>query len=51
MALLDITRLEVDKDHYVAKASIVRASALLRVEIDRKTPNGNLGTGAKATQD
>ncbi len=46
MALLDIARLEGDKDHYVAKASIVRASALLRVEIDRQTPNGNLGTRA-----
>jgi hypothetical protein len=29
MALLDIARLEIDKDPYVAKASIVRASALL----------------------
>jgi AraC-like DNA-binding protein len=46
MALLDIARLEVDEDHHVAKASIVRASALLRVEIDRETPNDNLGTRA-----
>ena len=29
MALLDIARLEIDKDPYVAKASIVRATALL----------------------
>jgi len=34
MALLDIARLEVDQDHAIAKASIVRASALLRVAID-----------------
>jgi len=46
MALLDIAKLEVDKDHYVAKASIVRASALLRVEADRQRPNGDLGTRA-----
>jgi hypothetical protein len=30
MALLDIARLEIDADPFVAKASIVRASALLR---------------------
>jgi hypothetical protein len=41
MALLDIARLEVDNDRHVAKASIVRASALLRVEIDRQTPNAS----------
>ena len=29
MALLDIARLEMEKDAYVAKASITRASALL----------------------
>jgi hypothetical protein len=34
MALLDIARLEVDQDHAIAKASIDRASALLRVVID-----------------
>jgi hypothetical protein len=38
MALLDIARLEVDQDHAVAKASIVRACALLRVAIDPQTP-------------
>jgi hypothetical protein len=38
MALLDIARLEVDTDQCVAKASIVRASELLRVEIDRRMP-------------
>jgi hypothetical protein len=43
MALLDIAKLEVDKDHYVARASIVRASALLRVEADGQRPNGDLG--------
>jgi hypothetical protein len=33
-ALLDIAVEEVDKDCCVAKASIIRAAALLRVEID-----------------
>ena len=35
MALLDIAGEEVDKDCYVAKASIVRAAALLREHIER----------------
>jgi hypothetical protein len=38
MALLDIARLEVDQDHAIAKASIVRVCALLRVAIDPQTP-------------
>jgi hypothetical protein len=38
MALIDIARLELDTDPSVARASIVRASALLRVLIDRHTP-------------
>jgi len=37
MALLEIARLEVDQDHAIAKASIVRACALLRVAIDPQT--------------
>jgi len=37
MALLEIARLEIDQDHGIAKASIVRACALLRVAIDPQT--------------
>jgi hypothetical protein len=37
MALLEIAGLEVDQDHAIAKASIVRACALLRAAIDPQT--------------
>jgi hypothetical protein len=41
LALLDIARLEIDKDPCVAAASIARACALLRAEIDRTTALGD----------
>jgi AraC family transcriptional regulator len=37
MAILDIAKLEVDTNRAAAKASITRASSLLRVEIDRQS--------------
>jgi len=45
MTLLDIAKMELDKSPEAAKATIARASSLLRVEIDRETPSSNHGVG------
>jgi AraC family transcriptional regulator len=39
MRLLEIAGQELDKNRAAAKAHIVRASSLLRAELDRQTPN------------
>jgi AraC-like DNA-binding protein len=44
MVLLDIAKLEVDTNRAAAKASITRASSLLRVEIDRQSSRNNRTT-------
>jgi AraC family transcriptional regulator len=45
MTLLDIAKRELDKNRDAAKASIGRASSLLRVEIDRQRPSYKQATG------
>jgi AraC family transcriptional regulator len=38
VTLLDLAKLEIDEDREAAKATIGRASSLLRIEIDRRSP-------------
>lgn len=45
VTLLDTAKRELDNDRAAAKASILRASSLLRVEIDRQTSGNDQATG------